>query len=160
MPNYYVVEMFKEGVKGYLLKGLDPQELLMAIHCVAAGRPYMCQDLQDRFACRGQMPAQEDLGQVAREICREERDERLTVREMEVLHCIAKGMSNKAMAAALFVSDATVRNHLTSIYRKLNVADRTQALIYALRHRMIAEGAGGDFPLLMDEAFTEPVSEL
>ena len=157
--DYYVVEMFKEGVKGYLLKGLDPQELLTAIHCVAAGRPYMCQDLQDRFACRGQVPAQENLGQVAREICREERDERLTVREMEVLHCIAKGMSNKAMAAALFVSDATVRNHLTSIYRKLNVADRTQALIYALRHRMIAEGAGGDFPLLMDEAFTEPVPE-
>ena len=148
--DYYVVEMFKEGVQGYLLKGLEPQELLAAIHCVAAGKSYMSQDLRDRFACRGKLPAQDDLTQTARELCREEREYRLTVREMEVLHCIARGMSNKMMAQTLFVSDATIRNHLTSIYRKLDVEDRTQALIYALRHRLIAEGEGGDFPLITE----------
>ena len=68
---------------------------------------------------------------------REGRNERLTNREMEVLRCIAKGFSNHDIAQALFVSEKTVKNHLTNIFRKLNVNDRTQALIYVLKNNMV-----------------------
>ncbi len=68
---------------------------------------------------------------------KEGRAERLTSREMDVLGCIAKGFSNQDIAHALFVSEKTVKNHLTNIFRKINVNDRTQALIYALKNRIM-----------------------
>ena len=54
-----------------------------------------------------------------------------------MLSCIAKGFSNQDIAQALFVSEKTVKNHLTNIFRKLNVNDRTQALIYVLKHKIM-----------------------
>jgi DNA-binding NarL/FixJ family response regulator len=65
------------------------------------------------------------------------RSEQLTRREREVLACIAKGFSNHDIAQTLYVSEKTVKNHLTNIFRKLNVNDRTQALIYALKHKIM-----------------------
>ncbi|MDP9382455.1 MAG: response regulator transcription factor [Chloroflexota bacterium] len=61
----------------------------------------------------------------------------LTSREIEILDCIARGMSNKEIARNLLISDQTVKNHITSILRKLAVNDRTQAVIYALRRGWI-----------------------
>ncbi len=61
----------------------------------------------------------------------------LTSREIEILDCIARGMSNKEIARSLLISDQTVKNHITSILRKLAVNDRTQAVIYALRRGWI-----------------------
>ena len=61
----------------------------------------------------------------------------LSVREVEVLDYIAKGNSNKEIARAMGISDQTVKNHITSIMRKLAVNDRTQAVVYALRHGWI-----------------------
>jgi DNA-binding NarL/FixJ family response regulator len=61
----------------------------------------------------------------------------LTTREVEILDCIARGNSNKEIARILNISDQTVKNHITSILRKLAVNDRTQAVIYALRHGWI-----------------------
>jgi len=61
----------------------------------------------------------------------------LTSREVEILDCIARGNSNKEIARILSISDQTVKNHITSILRKLMVNDRTQAVIYALRHGWI-----------------------
>lgn len=61
----------------------------------------------------------------------------LTGREVEILGCIAKGSSNKQVAFALTISDQTVKNHMTSILRKLSVNDRTQAVVYAARHGWI-----------------------
>jgi len=58
-------------------------------------------------------------------------------REIEILDCIARGMSNKEIARSLTISDQTVKNHITSILRKLAVNDRTQAVIYALRRGWI-----------------------
>jgi DNA-binding NarL/FixJ family response regulator len=57
----------------------------------------------------------------------------LSDREMEVLSCVVKGMSNKEIAISLGISHQTVKNHVTSILRKFNVEDRTQAVVYALR---------------------------
>ena len=69
---------------------------------------------------------------------RDGRGDRLTAREMDVLACIAKGFSNQDIAKALFVSEKTVKNHLTNIFRKLNVNDRTQALIYVLKNKIVS----------------------
>ena len=62
----------------------------------------------------------------------------MTPREMDVLACIAKGFSNQDIAQALFLSEKTVKNHLTNIFRKLNVNDRTQALIYVLKNKIVS----------------------
>jgi len=62
----------------------------------------------------------------------------LTPREVEILDCVAQGNSNKEIAKQLGISDQTVKNHITSILRKLAVNDRTQAVIYALRHGWIS----------------------
>jgi DNA-binding NarL/FixJ family response regulator len=64
----------------------------------------------------------------------------LTPREVEILDCVARGNSNKEIARLLSISDQTVKNHITSILRKLAVNDRTQAVIYALRHGWIKLG--------------------
>ncbi|HEU5425101.1 MAG TPA: response regulator transcription factor, partial [Nitrolancea sp.] len=64
----------------------------------------------------------------------------LTPREVEILDCVAHGNSNKEIARLLNISDQTVKNHITSILRKLAVNDRTQAVIYALRHGWIKLG--------------------
>jgi DNA-binding NarL/FixJ family response regulator len=64
----------------------------------------------------------------------------LTPREVEILDCVAQGNSNKEIARILSISDQTVKNHITSILRKLAVNDRTQAVIYALRHGWIKLG--------------------
>ena len=117
----YVLELLKNGVLGYLLKDVEPSMLIKAIHVVNEGNAFVYPSLAERL-----------FGGVA-----ESRSERLTSREMDVLSCIAKGFSNQDIAQALFVSEKTVKNHLTNIFRKLNVNDRTQALIYVLKHKIM-----------------------
>lgn len=132
----YVLETLKNGVLGYLVKDVEPDMLVKAIHVVNEGNCYVYPSLADRiFGTTGES---EDLNERAREMWSEGRNERLTAREMDVLSCIAKGFSNQDIAQALFVSEKTVKNHLTNIFRKLNVNDRTQALIYVLKHKMLS----------------------
>ena len=83
------------------------------------------------------MKETDDIEQVAREMWNEGRKERITAREMDVLQCIAKGFSNQDIGKALNLSEKTVKNHLTSIFHKLKVNDRTQALIYALKNKLL-----------------------
>ena len=59
------------------------------------------------------------------------------MREIEVLELIAKGMANKDIAHTLFISEKTVKNHVTNIFRKLNVDDRTQAALYAVKNKLV-----------------------
>ena len=131
----YVLELLKNGAYGYLLKGVEPSVLLEAIHTVAEGGFYLLPELQKRIF--GNIKPSEDMQEKAKALWREGRNERLTAREMDVVACIAKGFSNQDIAQALFVSEKTVKNHLTNIFRKLNVNDRTQALIYVLKHNIM-----------------------
>ena len=62
-----------------------------------------------------------------------ELEARLSVREVEVLDCMAQGLSNKEIADALFISEQTVKNHITSVFKKLDVDDRVQAVLNAIR---------------------------
>lgn len=122
-----VVDMVKAGVSGYVLKDVGPEELTNTIFKVREGNMV----IHPRVA-----------GQVAKELVRQTRkrnEARLTKRERDVLEYLVKGYSNKEVAAALFISEKTVKNHLTSIFRKLDVKDRTQAVIYALKNKMVQD---------------------
>ena len=131
----YVVELLKNGAKGYLLKGVEPGVLLEAVHRVAEGGFYITPELQKRIF--GELNPGDNVREKALNLWREGRNEWLTNREMDVIACIAKGFSNQDIAQALFVSEKTVKNHLTNIFRKLGVNDRTQALIYVLKHNIM-----------------------
>lgn len=61
----------------------------------------------------------------------------LTARENEVLKLLSNGMLNKEIATALYISEKTVKNHVSSIFRKLNVQDRTQAAVFAIKNRIV-----------------------
>jgi DNA-binding NarL/FixJ family response regulator len=117
-----VFAALRAGARGYLLKGADKEEILRAIRAVASGEaifgPAIAQRLMRYFALP--RPA---LTQV---VCPE-----LTEREREILSRVAQGWTNKEIATSLVVSLKTVRNHVSNIFNKLQVADRTQAILQA-----------------------------
>lgn len=131
----YVIEMLKNGASGYLLKDVEPEVLIRAIHVVYDGGAYIYPELEERIF--GKLQSYDNVAEKAKELWRSGRGDRLSNREMEVLACVAKGYNNKDIADTLFVSEKTVKNHLTNIFRKLNVNCRTQALIYVLKHNLM-----------------------
>lgn len=129
----YVLEALRYGARGYLLKDVEPVMLVQAIRKVFAGEFFICPQLEKRIFGRvGQ--SREDLYQQVLEIWRHRIRNRLTVREMDVLSCLVRGLSNREIAKVLFMSEKTVKTHLTSIFGKLQVQGRTQVLIYALKY--------------------------
>ena len=113
----------RAGAAGYLLKDVKPTELAETIRAVARGESRLAPDVTRKIlsgiAGAGQgAPAQESL----------------TEREAEVLGCLAGGLSNKEIAARLFIAEKTVKTHISNILAKLGLADRTQAAVYAVRH--------------------------
>lgn len=131
----YAIEVLKNGAQGYLLKDIDPNMLIRAIRRVYEGETFIYPDMFERLF--NGLADCGDINQKADEIWRSRRSGRLTAREMDVLHCIAKGYSNQEIAKELFVSEKTVKNHLTNIFRKIHVNDRTQALLYVLKNKIM-----------------------
>ncbi len=117
-----VFSAIKAGALGFLLKDTRPEELVSALREAARGQsaldPGVARKLVREFA-------HESRG--------EEGAEPLTNREEDVLRLVAKGLSNERIAEALFISEATVRTHVGNILGKLNLSNRTQAALYALR---------------------------
>jgi DNA-binding NarL/FixJ family response regulator len=114
----------KAGARGYLLKGVSPETLLEAIRTVAGGGTYLYAPLVSdltrdgiRASCRSDPP---------------EVLEPLTERELEILRLMASGIGNREIAAALALSDGTVKNHVSSVFSKLAVGDRTKAVLRAI----------------------------
>jgi DNA-binding NarL/FixJ family response regulator len=125
----YVNEMIRIGVKGYLLKDAEPREVVQAIKKVAQGETVYSSQLMERVMERyHHMEVQFGRLQSAVAIY----DLELTNRELEILQSICEGLSNKEIANALFISEKTVKNHITSLLRKLEVDDRTQAAVFAV----------------------------
>lgn len=121
-----VFHAMRAGARGYLLKGADPHEVLSVIRAVAEGQalfgPAIATRLLNYFKELSAKPAVSQSGEPFPE---------LTDRELEVLRLIAKGHNNQEIAQKLFLSPKTVRNHITNIFGKLQVADRAQAIVRA-----------------------------
>ncbi len=117
-----VFAAMRAGARGYLLKGAEGEETLRAVRAVAGGEAIFSPTIADRImGYFAQAPAQP----AARAF------PELTAREREVLTLIARGLTNQAIAARLVLSEKTVRNHVSSIFSKLQVADRAEAIIRA-----------------------------
>jgi DNA-binding NarL/FixJ family response regulator len=114
-----IVDAIDAGAMGYLLKDAEPDELLRGVRAAAAGEapfsPKAAKALLTR-ASRSQPEAE------------------LTAREREVLACVAAGLPNKLIARRLAISEKTVKSHLTSVFQRIGVTDRTQAALWAHRH--------------------------
>jgi DNA-binding NarL/FixJ family response regulator len=122
-----VVSALDAGAVGYLLKDAEPDEVLEAI----------------RAASRGEAPL---APRAARELLAarsEQRHADLSKREREVLGLVAEGLPNKLIARRLEISEKTVKAHLTSIFQRIGVTDRTQAALWAHRHGVGADPDGG-----------------
>jgi two-component system, NarL family, response regulator LiaR len=117
-----VRDAIQAGAIGYLLKDVLKQELLRAIHAAAQGEPTLHPEAQ-RHLMRQVTTA--DPPSLL---------ETLTNRELDVLRLIAQGQSNKEIAARLHLTEGTVKGYVSAILAKLDVADRTQAALYAVRH--------------------------
>ncbi len=125
-------QAIKAGAAAYFSKDVDPDTLLQAIRRIARGEYVINDAVLSNPRVAGRVLDQfRELSQREKELQNFFRP--LTDREMEILDCIAQGMSNKEIAYHLGISPQTVKNHISSILRKLAVNDRTQAVIYALR---------------------------
>jgi DNA-binding NarL/FixJ family response regulator len=135
--NEYVYEAMKSGASGFLLKDVRPEQLADAVRTVAAGdallAPSITRRLIEEFVHRPP-PGQKRPPEL----------EELTDRELEVLQLIAKGLSNTEIGGQLFVSEATVKTHVTRILAKLRLRDRVQAVVLAYESGLVQ--AGGSQP--------------
>jgi DNA-binding NarL/FixJ family response regulator len=116
----------KAGARGYLLKGASPDTLLEAIRAVAGGGTYLYAPLVSDLA-RREIRKSEARDQQGPEIL-----EALTERELEILRLMASGIGNREIAEALALREGTVKNHVSSIFSKLAVTDRTKAVLRAI----------------------------
>src|SRR5262249_29184109 len=119
-----LIQGVKAGARGYLLKGVSPETLLEAIRTVAGGGTYLYAPLVSDLARDG---IRESWRGDAPDIL-----EPLTERELEILRLMASGIGNREIAAALALSEGTVKNHVSSIFSKLAVGDRTKAVLRAI----------------------------
>lgn len=125
------------GAAAFLSKDAEPREILAVLEAVAAGEDRLAQQILERPDL-----ARRVLGELQRyvsgEMTPEVVDSALTVRELQVLDCVAQGMSNKEIAEALFITEQTVKNHMTSILRKLGAQDRVDVILAAVRNGWVA----------------------
>jgi DNA-binding NarL/FixJ family response regulator len=126
-----VFSAMRVGARGYVLKGADPSEILKVVRAVAGGEAYFGPEIARRLM---------DFFSAPKPASSEEAFPELTSREREILDLIARGHTNAKIAARLFVSPNTVRNHISHIFAKLQVADRAQAIVRAREAGLGREG--------------------
>ena len=128
----YVFEALQAGASGFLLKNAPPERLIDAVRVVAAGdallAPSVTRRIIEQFARR---PVEAEV---------HARVASLTQREREVLVLLARGKSNSELAAELFVSEGTIKTHLSSLLAKLGLRDRVQAVVLAYESGLVTPG--------------------
>ncbi len=125
----YVMEAVKQNCDGYILKTSRFENLKKAIKSVMEDVKYIEPELIPILNNRLANSVEEERGR-----------EKLTSREIEVLKLVASGMANKEIADMLDISERTVKNHISNIFKKINVTDRTQAAIFAIKYNIIEIG--------------------
>ena len=129
----YVYEAMKAGASGFLLKDVRPEQLAEAVRVVAAGDSLLAPAITQRLIAefvRRPPPGSGAPSELSE----------LTERELEVLKLIARGLSNGEIASELFVSEATVKTHVTHVLSKLKLRDRVQAVVLAYESGLVLPG--------------------
>ncbi len=126
----YLFKTLQMGAQGYVLKDAEPSVLIDAIRNVSRGESYIQPNMTTELV--------KEFNRVTLNEKEKHDESNLTTREVEVLELIAEGMINKEIAQKLYISEKTVKNHVSSIFKKLNVSDRTQAAIYAFKNNLKA----------------------
>jgi DNA-binding NarL/FixJ family response regulator len=126
--SQYVFALLEAGATGYLLKDVNGQELIRSIYRVDKGEPVLCPSVATKVMQKFRSKDDPEAGH---------HSETLTAREVEVLAMAGKGLKNQEIALRLFVSKRTVETHLASIFSKLKVGSRTEAILFALKAGMI-----------------------
>jgi len=122
----HVIEALKAGASGYILKDSRPDSIVSSLLAVMAGERVMASAVTNRV-----------LEMLTGMTTPKEFYDGLTGREVEILKLLASGMANKQIAYKLKISEKTVRNHVSNMYEKLNIYDRSQAVLYAVRKGLV-----------------------
>lgn len=122
----YLLKAVDIGVDGYILKDADSTELRKAIFSIMEGNNYIQSSLIPLLNSK----------MIARDLD-SEKIKLLTKRESQILMNVASGMSNKEIGDKLQISERTVKNHISSVFKKIEVSDRTQAAVFAIRNNLI-----------------------
>ena len=122
----YVIQALKAGARGYVLKDSLASAIVSSIVAVMAGERVMASAVANRV-----------LEMLTGTTTPKEFYDGLTVREIEILKLVANGMANKQIAFRLKISEKTVRNHVSNMYEKLQIYDRSQAVLYAVRKGLV-----------------------
>ena len=124
LDNEKIYPVIEAGAEGYMLKTSSAAEILNAIHKVARGDLAIETEVDKKIKAHDQKP---------------ELHEDLTARERDILKLLAKGYDNQTIADELFISLKTVKTHVSNILAKLEVDDRTQAVVYAFKHHLVPQ---------------------
>ena len=129
----WVFDAIRSGASGYLLKDTPREELIQAIEGTASGKTHVDPDVAGKILAHAARTAPAPKTKIVDE---------LSEREVEVLKLLARGLTNADIAERLFLSEGTVRNYVSAILAKLDVTDRTQAAILALRYGLVDTNEG------------------
>ena len=127
----YIFEALKSGARGYLLKDVKSEELADSIRMVMKGGMLIHPEAAAKVV-KGlsNVHSEETLNEEPKKV------DELTIREIEIVKLIGNGKTNKEISKELFISEGTVKNHVTNILSKLYLRDRTQLAIYAAQHKI------------------------
>ncbi|MCT8136876.1 response regulator transcription factor [Anaerobacillus sp. CMMVII] len=121
----YFMSAIREGADGYLLKDAPSEQVVEAVRTVMRGEGVIHPSMTKKLLTFHQQQTTAT------------RETELTEREKEVLTCLVRGLSNKEIAEQLFISDKTVKIHVSKIFKKINVKSRSQAVIHAIQHQIV-----------------------
>ncbi|MEX1157650.1 MAG: response regulator transcription factor [Thermomicrobiales bacterium] len=141
MDDERLFDAVRAGAAAFLTKDVNAEDLIATLDAVSRGeqpinttlmtRPQLAWKVLSEFRTMTDDPAARYRSSMP-----------LSVREVEVLDCVSQGLSNKEVADALYITEQTVKNHMTSVLRKLNVEDRVQAVLFAVKNGWVEIGPG------------------
>jgi DNA-binding NarL/FixJ family response regulator len=135
-----IIHAMRVGASGYCSKEIEVEKLILTVRTVVGGgymiqgQAYSERGLQEWLATQAESLGGRFVTDTTEHLIP------LSPREMEILRCVTRGLSNKEIALALGISHQTVKNHMTNVLDKLGVEDRTQAAVYALKHGWVRVG--------------------